>query len=502
MKVTLKIGNDVLKMANDAERAMNSAPDLEIFQRGTELVELVGDSTTPEIRTIQNPRLYELVSHYCNFVTEKVNKDNEVSEVPKMPPREVVNALAVRGHWKFRKLKGVVQTPTIRTDGSLLTKAGYDSGSSLYFQPPKGVVFRINDHPSREDGLVALEVLKEAIVDFVFPEPCFHSAALSMILTPLVRPAISGSCPLFAIEAPTQGSGKGLLADVAGIIVTGSELSRMAQTSNETEDAKRIASLISGGVRIVLIDNVEHRFGHGLLGALITSATWNDRLLGGNAMGPWDNLAVWIITGNNLAYHDDMVRRVIPVLIDTGLEKPEQRTAFMHNPLEGWLKANRGELVSAALTVIGSYFAAGRPAMGLPNYGSFQAWSDVVRSALVWLGQADPCEARKRIMETGDPRSHAFGNLIAAWFERYGKDSMSIRDAINTADEDLRELMFEMCPARNGRDVDGHYLGNIFRRYVGRPLGGLVVAKGGKSTGHLVLWRVVKHEPANVVHLF
>ena len=39
------------------------------------------------------------------------------------------------GEWRLRPLLGVVQAPTLRPDGTVLQKPGYDSASRLIFDP-------------------------------------------------------------------------------------------------------------------------------------------------------------------------------------------------------------------------------------------------------------------------------------------------------------------------------------------------------------------------------
>ena len=56
----------------------------------------------------------------------------------------------------------------------------------------------------------------------------------------LVRHAIVGPCPLFAIDANTRGSGKSLLADVAGTITAGIVMSRKALPNNDEEMRKEL----------------------------------------------------------------------------------------------------------------------------------------------------------------------------------------------------------------------------------------------------------------------
>ena len=53
---------------------------------------------------------------------------------------------------------------------------------------------------------------------------------------------------------------------------------------------------------------------------------------------------------------------------------------------------DRGSYVAACLTIVRTYLLAGCPGR-LPPVASFGAWSDLVRSALVWLGCADPAQS-------------------------------------------------------------------------------------------------------------
>jgi putative DNA primase/helicase len=63
---------------------------------------------------------------------------------------------------------------------------------------------------------------------------------------------------------------------------------------------------------------------------------------------------------------------------------------FTYSPVDDVI-ADRGKYVAAALTVVRAYIVAGKPGK-LPPLASFEEWSDLVRSALVWLGLPDPVE--------------------------------------------------------------------------------------------------------------
>ncbi len=52
--------------------------------------------------------------------------------------------------------------------------------------------------------------------------------------------------------------------------------------------------------------------------------------------------------------------------------------------------------MASALTLLRGYYAAGRPSQGLVPWGSFEAWSDLVRSMVVWAELPDPGETRRK----------------------------------------------------------------------------------------------------------
>ncbi len=71
----------------------------------------------------------------------------------------------------YPRLKGVINTPTHRADGSVITTPGYDSISQLYFRPQSRVEgIEIPEHPTRDDVARAKEKLVDLVVDFRFAE--------------------------------------------------------------------------------------------------------------------------------------------------------------------------------------------------------------------------------------------------------------------------------------------------------------------------------------------
>jgi putative DNA primase/helicase len=126
------------------------------------------------------------------------------------------------------------------------------------------------------------------------------------------------------------------------------------------------------------------------------------------------------INGNNAVVAADMVRRTLKCSMDANTEEPENRT-FNRKPLAEIL-ADRGKYVAAVLTVCRAYICAGRPDKR-PALASFEAWSDLVRSALVWLGRNDPVTTIAALRES-DPVREARANVFEAWALSLGTENV------------------------------------------------------------------------------
>src|SRR5262249_3528196 len=97
-------------------------------------------------------------------------------------------------------VSGIITTPTLRPDGSLLAEPGYDPETELYLAPGFQIP-PIPEHPTREQALAALKLLIDLLSEFGFKRSIGgehemrlnRSVALSGLLTPLVRGSLSVS---------------------------------------------------------------------------------------------------------------------------------------------------------------------------------------------------------------------------------------------------------------------------------------------------------------------
>src|SRR5262245_26216368 len=114
-----------------------------------------------------------------------------------------------------------------------------------------------------------------------------------------------------------------------------------------------------------------------------------------------------------------MARRVVPIVIDPKMERPEERTGFKYPDLLTWVRDHRAKLVTAAITVMLAYAEAGYPRQTSTTYGSFELWYERICGALMWLGELDPCEGRKALQVEVEDELLNFRQLVLCWYVCY-----------------------------------------------------------------------------------
>jgi putative DNA primase/helicase len=331
------------------------------------------------------------------------------------PPRDIANNLLGRdGLWKFPKLTGVITTPTLREDGSILAAPGYDAATGLLLVDPPPMP-AIPERPNRNNALAALALLDGLLDEFPFVDAPSRSVGLSTLMTPVARGAMQ-VVPMHAADAPEAGSGKSYLFDIASAIASGEIAPAIAAGRDETETEKRLAAELMTGQPIVSIDNLNGELGGDLLCQAIERPIIKSRVLGLSETRRIENTVTLFGNGNNFKVVGDMVRRVVRCSMDANMEQPENRQ-FKSNPVDAVL-ANRGCYIAAVLTIVRAYRVAQYPGL-LPPLMSFDDWSRLIRSALVWLGRADPVKTMDAA-RADDPNRSSLRAVVAAWYDVVG----------------------------------------------------------------------------------
>jgi putative DNA primase/helicase len=490
--------------ASAAESALLRS-DLPIFQRGSSLVRpVVQDVPAARGRMTVSAALHEvdgvgIVDALCGVARWERFDARAEDWVRINPPRAVADVMLSRvGMWSFPKIVGVITTPTIRPDGSILSAPGYDPATRLYHvADPAVVLSSAVREPTREMALKALELLKGLLKEFPFTSEVSRAVALSALITPVARGALTVA-PMHLFRANTAGSGKSYLVDVASAINSGRPCPVVSAGNTDEETEKRLAGLLLAGFPLVSLDNVNGELGGDLLCQAIERPFIRLRPLGRSDIVEIESRATIFGTGNGLRVRGDMVRRSLTGDLDAGMERPELRE-FQGDPVATVLE-NRGRYVSACLAIVRAYIVAGRPHLKAP-IASFADWSDLVRSAIVWLGCADPADSMERARED-DPELSELREIAGLWKETLGLgNGFTVKDLADRADERTKTLLGEPtehahpewrdCLIRIAGErgtVSTKRLGYWLRNREGRIVNGLRVAKAGTAHGGAALW--------------
>jgi putative DNA primase/helicase len=393
-------------LAADAGLDALLAAGAEYFVRGSSLVRIGmlpikttegADMLLPAIVAVRSAALGRALAIAADW--QRFDKRNEEWRRidPPGPIAEQILGL-VGDELPFPPLAGVITCPSLRPDGSLLDEEGYDVQTGLYLAGTVELP-SMAQRPSLIAAKAALQRLNDLLAGFPFVDNASKSVALSMMITPVVRAAVGPAVPMHAITAPAPGTGKSYLCNLASLIATGKPCAVIALDRTLEETEKRLIGALLAGHPVICIDNIREL----LQGPILCHATEQPlielRRLGSSDLIEIPNAVSVFTNGNNLIIADDLTRRTILCALDANCESPETRP-FAFDPAV-IVRADRGAYVADAITIVRAYLAAGSPGR-LPPLPSYGAWSDRVRSALVWLGMADPVETMMRLHDA-DP---------------------------------------------------------------------------------------------------
>ncbi|HEY6411905.1 MAG TPA: hypothetical protein VIY29_30980, partial [Ktedonobacteraceae bacterium] len=354
---------------------------------------------------------------------------------------------------------------------------------------PRLVIPPIANSPSDEQIVEAISLIDEVIGEFPYQDTASHANAHGLLLTPMIRQSISGHVPLALLDATRPGTGKTLLAETVAMITTGRKAAMMAAPFNDDNEwRKRIASTLSDGATIIVIDNVHGKLQSSALDLALTSHTMQERILGQSKNGLYPQRATWMATGNNIQLGGDMPRRSYWIRMDAYTAKPWMRGGFRHN-LEEWIPAHRGELIAALLTLARAWFAAGRPApkKPLPRMGSFQSWVEVVGGILHFVGLTNFLDNLDELYDQADSDTQQWAAFLHAWQATYGEREVLAADVARDLKESSLENSIAVTDLYNALpdELTDIHRGD-FRRRLGKALAAHVGSQFDESGLHLV----------------
>ncbi|MBC8350468.1 MAG: hypothetical protein H8E66_00680, partial [Planctomycetes bacterium] len=416
----------------------NSPPS--VFVRAGSVARVICDENgLPKIEPFDRVRMRCRLSEVANFFTLRKG-DGGYEPVGTNPPLSLAENVLAQTTWNLPPLAGIARAPILRHDGTICTQPGYDPVSRLMYCPDPGLVLTpIPEYPDSNEVQACVHILLNVISDFPFADEPSQANALAILFSLLMRPVISGHVPLAIVDAPMQGTGKTLLVTTLGTIAVGNVSSEsIPSKENDDEWRKKITSTLLAASPFVLLDNIPDNttIDSPSLAAALTTEEWSDRLLGRNNAIRLPSRVVWAATGNNLRVAGDMPRRSYSIRLDANAERPWERTGFKIKGLERHIRVNRGDLLSAALTVVRAWYTNGKPQASVPTLGSFDEWAETVGSVLAFAGVDGFLENLEQTQLVQDEDTQQWTAFFDAWWEEFDAKPVVVDDLCQRLIED------------------------------------------------------------------
>jgi putative DNA primase/helicase len=388
------------------------------------------DEGRPVATTITEERLRHMLARLA--IWQRLNGKGELVAAP--PPLGVVKSVLATPDPALPVLVGIVNTPVFGRGGKLLTNPGYHPDARLLYAPMPGfIVPTIPKRPSPAEIAAARKLLCEDLLgDFPFVGPAELAHVVALLLLGFLRGMIDGPTPLHLIEKPTPGSGATLMVDAIATILTGAGASVMTEGRDDEEWRKRVTAKLRQIPAIVLIDNLRNKLDSAAVAAALTAPFWEDRILGASEMARLPIRCLWIATGNNPEFSNEMARRLVRIRLDPHVERPWQRTDFRHPDLMTWVRANRSRLVAACLTLCQAWIAEGKPRASR-TIGSYENWAHVLGGVLEVAGIPGFLGNLDEMMEASDSEGAAWRAFISGWWDRFGTAEVGTVDLFEIA---------------------------------------------------------------------
>ena len=453
---------------------------------GAECSGVIRDKGAPVVRGVDPALLRLIASRHVRFQRWN-NTTKSLVDCDCSP--QVATSFLAKGEWDLCVLDGIVEAPTLRQDGSILQTEGYDLRSGLVVRF-KQEFPAIPTNPSREEAAAALRQLQHPVRAMEFQSDVDRDVFVATTITGIVRQAID-IAPMSIVSASMAGSGKTIMAQAAAEIVTGHAGTMLTLTEREDENEKRLDSALLKGDIVIIFDNCAQPIEGNALCQVITNPSRDTRVLGESRNVNVSTKVLMIATGNNLSARGDMAKRALLSYNQPKTERPENRS--FEFDLLAEVRADRPQLVAAALTLVQAYAAANRPPLNAKPT-RFPQWDRLVRLPLIWAGGCDVADSMDTLLED-DPDRMSLGAVLQAWNAAYKSREKRVSEVIDDLSrfdpkhKTLLDAFIEALDVRPGARPEAKQLGMWLAARQNRAVEGLRFEGGGTSQGAR-RWRV------------
>ncbi|KQM13900.1 hypothetical protein ASE49_12770 [Novosphingobium sp. Leaf2] len=480
------VGGEMHNVVDAAEAEL--AKQQNVFQAGGLIVKAMHDGMTGDwgLKPLSEADVALMLSRACDW--EKFGtKGSWVRCDPST--RHVINLCRAGEYHHLLPIKGLARQPYYRDgDGVLLTASGYDTMSQRLglFDGAKFPPVERTESAAR----AALARLEALLGEFHFAESTDKAAALSAVMTAVVRPSID-LAPAFHVKAPAPGSGKSYLCELISLFAGPGTPARMSYPKTSEEATKSIIAVLLGGPAVVEFDDMDTDWlPHGAINRMLTSRWITDRILGQSKTATVSTNTLVLGSGNNVGPLRDLSRRVLTINLNTRAEIPGT-ISYQANPVAA-LRCAREQYVMDVLTIVEAWRGAGSPRSSVSAIASYGgAWADHCRHPLIWLGLPDPASNLLQQMQS-DPDADLLKALLKAWHAKHGINVVTVRRLLDgDYGTDLQEALNDL-PVFDRGQVNRSKLGWYLRRNMNRVVGGFVLEQ--VDAAERKAWKVVKLE--------
>jgi len=449
---------------------------------------------------VKPARLITLMESYAEvgFLT-KDDLGNDVFNARSMDKNTAEVVLAAQ---QFREQLPVVERildvpiPILTPEGIICyPSTGYD---------PRFMTYLAEDAPKIERMPVAdaLALLRELYFEFCFRTAQDITHAIAALITPFCRGLFgrwTARTPTWFHGANRARAGKDCEANLASILYEGRTNEDAPLTADVAETRKKITSALIAGRRRIHFANCKGHINNSAFESIGTAEVWTDRVLGGNTTISLPNeMEISLSANTGLTYTPDLDARCRPIMLFYSEEDPNART-FQRPDLHGWLRANRGRVLSAIAALVDHWDMQGRPS-GPSPFTSYPLWAKVVGGIMTSAGLGDPClpVPNDGTQIAGDQQTGDMKTLFALAHEQFNGEWVNKGRIMELLEGEGTELFGWLdLESRGGRTS----FALLLNKHVGRVLGGIRLernASAKKSQQHT--YRFVKDAGGSTVN--
>lgn len=485
---------DVINALTDALLKKWNA--VELFNHGGVISRRKGDAMHP----VDKGSFNDLIQETARTVN-KNESANGTTYTFAWPDPNTMAATASRAD-RFAQLDRISHAPFVRPDGTVVTEPGYDEATRTMLIPDEVFAgITVPEAPSAEDIEAARRLLLEDwLGDFPLDEDADRANLLALIVTPAIRGMVP-KVPLCVVDGLQMGVGKNLLADQLLTVYTGRAAEPMNWVPDPDELRKQITAAFRTGAEFFVFDEAHTVEGAPLAQAL-TAVTWQDRILGVSTMANFPNVITWLSLGNQVQVRGDLTRRVYRIALRPKYANPQDRKAetFRHPGQSGldlgsWTRKHRRELMTAILTLVRAWFAAGspRPTRGV-SFGSFEVWERIVGGIVETAGLAGFLDNLKVWRSESDFDTQYWTGHLGWLRQTFGDQPFRTAEVKAQA---MANPAGYLAPPKLDDPADKGYgkaLGEAYSRLRGRRYGHFWLERQGSAHGHISVWQVFDQE--------